>query len=139
MIHAIQECLQHRGVAPERIHFELFHTSGGTATALSAAGVTQADTALTASVSVRHDGIMTRFDLPYNGETILQAALKKGIDLPFACKGGMCCTCRAKLVEGTVEMERNYALEPAEVEAGFILTCQSHPRSQQILVDFDVR
>jgi ring-1,2-phenylacetyl-CoA epoxidase subunit PaaE len=139
MIHAIQECLQHRGVASERIHFELFHTSGGTATALSAAGVTQADTALTASVSVRHDGIMTRFDLPYNGETILQAALKKGIDLPFACKGGMCCTCRAKLVEGTVEMERNYALEPAEVEAGFILTCQSHPRSQQILVDFDVR
>lgn len=139
MIHAIRECLQERGVAPERIHFELFHSSGVAGAPVSAGSAAQADTGAMASVSVRHDGVMTSFELPYNGETILQAALKKGIDLPFACKGGMCCTCRAKLVEGSVEMERNYALEPAEVEAGFILTCQSHPRSHQIIVDFDVR
>jgi ring-1,2-phenylacetyl-CoA epoxidase subunit PaaE len=139
MIHALRDCLIQRGVAKERIHFELFHTSGVSGVAAAAGSEQPADAGPRASVSVRHDGILTHFELPYHGETILQAALKKGIDLPFACKGGMCCTCRAKLVEGTVEMDRNYALEAAEVEAGFILTCQSHPRSGTILVDFDVR
>lgn len=139
MIQTVRECLVGRGVAPERIHFELFHTSGSTANTSLAAGATQEFSGPMASVSVRHDGILTHFELPYNGDTILQAALKKGIDLPFACKGGMCCTCRAKLVEGSVDMDRNYALEASEVQAGFILTCQSHPRSGKILVDFDVR
>ena len=139
MIHAIRDCLVRRGVAPERIHFELFHTSGSTGAAATTGRETQSDSGPVASVSVRHDGILTQFELSYNGETILQAALQKGLDLPFACKGGMCCTCRAKLVEGSVEMERNYALESSEVEAGFILTCQSHPRTGKIFVDFDVR
>ena len=75
--------------------------------------------------------------MPQNGENILDAALRNNADLPFACKGGVCCTCRAKLMEGDVEMEVNYALEKAEVEAGYILTCQSIPKSQKILVDFD--
>ena len=65
--------------------------------------------------------------------------MKQGIDLPFACKGGMCCTCRAKLESGEVDMDHNYALEHEEVEAGFILTCQSHPRSEKLFVNFDVR
>ena len=75
--------------------------------------------------------------MQYDGHSILDAALYEGADLPYACKGGVCCTCRAKLVEGEVEMDVNYALEPEEVEAGFILTCQSHPRTERIVVDFD--
>jgi ring-1,2-phenylacetyl-CoA epoxidase subunit PaaE len=68
---------------------------------------------------------------------VLDAALMEGVDLPFACKGGVCCTCRAKLVEGRVEMDINYALEADELEAGFVLTCQSHPRTERVIVDFD--
>jgi len=78
-------------------------------------------------------------EIPYNGQSILDAALERGADLPYACKGGVCCTCRARLMEGQVEMEVNYSLEPAEVKKGFILTCQSHPRTPRLVVDFDER
>jgi ring-1,2-phenylacetyl-CoA epoxidase subunit PaaE len=78
-------------------------------------------------------------DLAYNGDSILDAALKVGADLPFACKGGVCCTCRAKVVEGAVDMEVNYALEKDEVEKGYVLTCQSHPRTERVVIDFDAR
>jgi ring-1,2-phenylacetyl-CoA epoxidase subunit PaaE len=71
------------------------------------------------------------------GEAILDAALRAGMDLPFACKGGMCSTCRAKLVEGRAEMEVNYSLEPWELKAGFILTCQARPCSERVVVDYD--
>ncbi len=78
-------------------------------------------------------------DLAYKGDSILDAALKQGADLPFACKGGVCCTCRAKLVEGKVHMDVNYALEKEEVEQGFILTCQSHPLTEEVVIDFDIK
>ena len=79
-----------------------------------------------------------RRDVPVaEGEAILDAALREGMDLPFACKGGMCSTCRAKLVEGEAPMELNYSLEPWELEAGFILTCQAHPASAKVVVDYD--
>ncbi len=68
---------------------------------------------------------------------ILDAALLNGADLPFACKGGVCCTCKAKVIEGKVEMDVNYALEPEEVEQGYILTCQAHPLTETVVVDFD--
>ena len=71
------------------------------------------------------------------GESILDAALRAGMDLPFACKGGMCSTCRAKLVEGEARMEVNYSLEPWELKAGFILTCQARPVSDKVVVDYD--
>jgi ring-1,2-phenylacetyl-CoA epoxidase subunit PaaE len=71
------------------------------------------------------------------GEAILDAALRAGVDLPFACKGGMCSTCRAKLVEGKAEMEVNYSLEPWELEAGYVLTCQAKPVSERVVVDYD--
>jgi ring-1,2-phenylacetyl-CoA epoxidase subunit PaaE len=61
------------------------------------------------------------------------------LDLPFACKGGVCCTCRAKLLEGEVRMDKNYALERAELERGFVLTCQSHPVTDRIVVSYDER
>ncbi len=69
----------------------------------------------------------------------MDAALAEGADLPFACKGGVCCTCKAKLLEGKIDMEVNYGLEPDEVAAGFILTCQSHPRTERVVIDYDVK
>jgi ring-1,2-phenylacetyl-CoA epoxidase subunit PaaE len=88
-------------------------------------------------VTVRLDGLSHTFALPFEGSSVLQAALMEGVDLPFACKGGVCATCRARLLEGKVEMDANYALEADELEAGFVLTCQSHPRSDKVVVDFD--
>jgi ring-1,2-phenylacetyl-CoA epoxidase subunit PaaE len=76
--------------------------------------------------------------LSYKGNNILNAALATGADLPFACKKGVCCTCKAKLVAGEVEMDRVYGLEPDEIDQGYILTCQSHPRSEKVIVDFDI-
>ncbi len=84
------------------------------------------------------DGDELDFEMSLNGEqNILDAANNKGGDLPFACKGGVCCTCRAKVLEGEVDMNLNYALEPEEVEKGFVLTCQAIPKSEKIVIDFD--
>jgi ring-1,2-phenylacetyl-CoA epoxidase subunit PaaE len=88
---------------------------------------------------VKLDGRSFDFTLGFNGENILDAALKRGADLPFACKGGVCCTCKAKLLEGEVEMDVNWGLEQEEVEQGFILTCQSHPVTEKVVVDFDIK
>jgi ring-1,2-phenylacetyl-CoA epoxidase subunit PaaE len=72
-----------------------------------------------------------------DGENILDAATKAGADLPYACKGGVCCTCKAKILEGSARMDVNYALEKDEMEAGYILTCQAHPTSEKLVVSFD--
>ena len=77
------------------------------------------------------------FTLPPDGPAVLDAALQVRSDAPFACKGGVCGTCRAKLLEGTVEMDTNWALEPEEVERGYVLTCQSHPTSDTVVLDYD--
>ena len=71
------------------------------------------------------------------GEAIIDAAIRAGRSLPYSCKGGMCCTCRARLVEGRVEMAVNYSLEPWETEAGYVLTCQSHPLTERVVIDYD--
>jgi ring-1,2-phenylacetyl-CoA epoxidase subunit PaaE len=88
------------------------------------------------AVTVVLDGRATPLTLPRD-EPVLDSAQKVRGDLPFACKGGVCGTCRARVTEGEVEMRRNYALEPAEVAAGYVLTCQSLPRSDSLTVDFD--
>jgi ring-1,2-phenylacetyl-CoA epoxidase subunit PaaE len=82
------------------------------------------------------DGIRHRFTVPPGGH-VVDAALAAGIRVPYSCKGGMCCTCRAKLVEGQVDMTLNYSLEPWEMERGFILTCQAVPKSNRLVVDYD--
>ena len=82
------------------------------------------------------DGIRHRFTVPPGGH-VVDAALAAGIRVPYSCKGGMCCTCRARLVEGQVEMTLNYSLEPWEMERGFILTCQAVPKSERLVVDYD--
>jgi ring-1,2-phenylacetyl-CoA epoxidase subunit PaaE len=94
---------------------------------------------LKSKITIKLDGAAFDFDLASGGDSILNAALKLGADLPFACKGGVCCTCRAKLIDGEIEMDANFSLEPEEVEQGFILTCQSHPRTEKVVVDFDIK
>ena len=89
------------------------------------------------NVSIILDGDQLDIHLDSNGQNILDAAQEGGADLPFACKGGVCCTCKAKILEGTASMDVNYALEPDEVEAGYILTCQAHPTSDKLVISFD--
>lgn len=138
MIFTVKAVLEENGVDNKKIHFELFTTPGQEQKNKSVQH-TSNDTQPKSKITVKLDGISFDFDLAKNGPAILDAALKQGADLPYACKGGVCCTCRAKLVEGEVDMDVNYGLEPDEIEQGFILTCQSHPRSEKVIVDFDVK
>ena len=157
MIFSIKEWLEERGVERKKIHFELFHPvdkRGGAVEGQrvepdrgrgldsrqgvdSGQGPGKGQDEKTSEVTVRLDGVNHVFELGYEGQSILDAALYEGVDLPFACKGGVCCTCRARLTEGQVEMDLNYALEADELAAGFVLTCQSHPRSKKVFIDFD--
>ena len=89
-----------------------------------------------ATATVRLDGVTHSFPVAAD-EGVIDAGLRAGLELPFSCKGGMCCTCRAKLVSGTVRMMRNYSLEPWEMEQGFVLACQSRPTSPAVSLDFD--
>jgi ring-1,2-phenylacetyl-CoA epoxidase subunit PaaE len=83
------------------------------------------------------DGDEFEFPLNTGGENILDAAQKTGIDLPFACKGGVCCTCKAKVLEGKVNMDVNYGLEQDEIDDGYVLTCQAHPTTEKVIISFD--
>ena len=151
MIFTVRDWLHQQGIDQKKIHFELFQTqTGEPGVGRELAGrASEAHRATHAAqkaapekisqVTIRLDGVNYEFQLPYDGASILDAALLQGADLPFACKGGVCCTCRAKLTEGKIEMEVNYALEEDEVAAGFILTCQSHPRSEKVVIDFDAK
>src|SRR5690606_12801961 len=91
-----------------------------------------------AKVKVIIDGIETEFTLNSDGPSVLDAAMDAGADAPFSCKGAVCCTCKAKIISGKAELMMNYALTDKEVEDGYILTCQAHPRSEELVVDFDV-
>lgn len=138
MIFASAAFLEKAGLAKSKIHFELFTTPGQKINAAEVAAI-QEEAGPKSHITVKLDGRSFDFDLAYKSTNILDAALAEGADLPYACKGGVCCTCRAKLVEGEVHMDVNYALEDDEVKQGFILTCQSHPLSDKVVVDFDVK
>jgi ring-1,2-phenylacetyl-CoA epoxidase subunit PaaE len=138
MIFSVKGQLENLGVERKKIHFELFTTPGGKKTTGNRLPVTGKQE-IKSRITVKLDGISFDFDLGFEGDAILDAALKHGADLPYACKGGVCCTCRAKLLEGEVDMDVNYGLEPEEIEQGFILTCQSHPRTEKVVVDFDIK
>ena len=138
MILNVQKKLEEMGVDQKKIHIELFRTVHHTNNTVNLKQET-GNNQLNASITIKLDGVSFDFDLSYSGNSILDAALKQGADLPFACKGGVCCTCKAKLLEGEVEMDVNYGLEPDEIENRFILTCQSHPRTNKVVVDFDVK
>ena len=137
MIFSVKGFLESKGINQRKIHFELFTTPTRKHTKIYESAVTKDYEG--SEITVKLDGRSFNFKLDYNTNNILDAALAEGADLPFACKGGVCCTCKSKLVEGKVAMEVNYGLEPEEVEKGFILTCQSHPRSEKVIIDFDLK
>jgi ring-1,2-phenylacetyl-CoA epoxidase subunit PaaE len=139
MIFTVKGFLEGRGLDSRRIHFELFTTPGQKKTARTGS-VEQEEKGPSSNITVRLDGRTFSFDLSMAGNiSILDAALRQGADLPYACKGGVCCTCKAKLVEGNVKMDVHWGLEQEEIEEGYILTCQSHPVTEKVVVDFDVR
>ena len=135
MIFSVKDFLEGWGIESKDIHFELFTTPVRKIAPLPAKTTEIAEEG--SDITVKIDGRSFDFKLGFNGNVILDAALAQGADLPFACKGGVCCTCKAKLIEGEVEMDANYGLEKSEIKAGYILTCQSHPRSKKVVVDYD--
>lgn len=137
MIFSVRDFLEGKGIEKNKIHFELFTTQAPTKKQVS--DKKQNPEGPASEITIQLDGRSFSFKLPFDSENILDAALKQGADLPFACKGGVCCTCKAKLMSGEVEMDVNYGLEHEEVEQGFILTCQSHPLTEKVVIDFDVK
>lgn len=133
MIISIRQTLLEQGAVGEQIHLELF----GTATKAKTVRAPKATDKPIANVELQLDGNILYFDMYDPNDNLLDAALRHGADLPYACKGGVCCTCRTKIEEGEVEMAINYALEPDEVAAGYVLSCQAQPRSGKIRVNFD--
>jgi ring-1,2-phenylacetyl-CoA epoxidase subunit PaaE len=138
LIFCIKDFLENSGIDKKKIHFELFTTPGikkGNNTENNAGTPVK----FKSNISVKLDGRIVEFSMDAATCNILEAALKQGADLPFACKGGVCCTCKAKLMEGKVKMDVHWGLEQEEIEKGFILTCQSHPTSENVVIDFDTR
>jgi ring-1,2-phenylacetyl-CoA epoxidase subunit PaaE len=133
MVTDATEVLGELGVAPGQIHRELFWVDEAPPELIRAERVPDGPSS---EVTVVLDGRETTVTVP-EGDTVLEGAQRSRPDLPFACKGGVCGTCRARVVEGEVAMRRNFALEPAELAAGFVLTCQSLPRSDKVIVNFD--
>jgi ring-1,2-phenylacetyl-CoA epoxidase subunit PaaE len=126
--------LRDLGLGAGQIHIERFVSAHGGRPRAALPATPQAVARHTAALII--DG--TRTDVPVaDGEAVLDAALRAGLDLPYACKGGMCSTCRARVVEGKVEMALNYSLEPWELAAGFVLTCQSRPTTDRVVIDYD--
>ncbi|MCG8575143.1 MAG: FAD-binding oxidoreductase [Flavobacteriales bacterium] len=131
MIEMIKEFYISKGLL-HKVHFELFTTPVATETETVDDGVS-----VDSQVTVIIDDEEYEFELSTDGPDILQAAQDNDADVPFSCKGGVCCTCRAKVLEGTVKMAVNFALEEDEVANGFILTCQAHPTSEKVVVSYD--
>jgi ring-1,2-phenylacetyl-CoA epoxidase subunit PaaE len=137
LIEESRAALVRLGVTPERIHVEYFTVDGMPVTPPL---LRRAEPAVTqkrvATAHIRLYG--SAYDIPiFEGETIVEAGLRLGLEMPYSCRGGMCCTCRAKLLSGEVKMDRNYSLEPWEMAAGYVLTCQSHPLTSELALDYD--
>ncbi|HYI51285.1 MAG TPA: 1,2-phenylacetyl-CoA epoxidase subunit PaaE [Microbacterium sp.] len=134
-----RDTLERRGVPASRIRFELFTTDADTPRVDRGRPVVARAGDKTVAIEFTLDGLSSRVESPVAAnEAILDAALRVRPDVPFACAGGVCGTCRARLIEGSVHMTENYALEPDELERGYVLTCQSHPTSDRVVVDYDV-
>jgi ring-1,2-phenylacetyl-CoA epoxidase subunit PaaE len=132
----IKQALESLQINKEKIHIEYF---SAVADAVSKAESTNNETGapVNCDLTVMQYGYETHMKLNTKGLTILDAAIEAGVDAPFSCKGAVCCTCRAKVLEGKVKMDNNFALTDAEVEEGFILTCQAHPLTEKVVIDFD--
>ena len=143
MIDATVRALEAAGVAPERIHSERFFAAGSAvATKSIATNAQQARTTATNDSKIRLDVVLDgkTHHLAMNaGQRVLDVALDAGLDLPYSCRGGVCCTCRARVLQGRVEMEKNFTLEPWEIDQGFVLTCQARPLDGHMVVSYDER
>jgi ring-1,2-phenylacetyl-CoA epoxidase subunit PaaE len=136
MMLQVAETLQARGLDQRRIKFELFATAGAGRHARQASAETPSRQDL-CEATIVVDGRSRVLVLPKSSGNILDAALQEGLELPYACKAGVCSTCRAMLTAGQVDMDANYALEDYEIARGYILTCQSYPTTDRVVVDFD--
>jgi ring-1,2-phenylacetyl-CoA epoxidase subunit PaaE len=138
MMLQVSEALQAAGLDKRQIKFELFASPSQSPKGIrkaQTAAVSNMENACQATIVI--DGRARTIDMQKGAKTILDAALGEGLELPYACKGGVCSTCRALLSEGEVDMDANFALEDYEIQRGYILTCQSYPVTDKILVDFD--
>lgn len=136
MAEAVPDSLMAAGMPAPRIRTERFTGNPGQTVAPPSVAAEER-AAGAAEVTIVLDGARRRFAMSFDGERIIDAGCRHGLDLPFSCKGGMCCTCRARLVSGRVDMVQNYSLEPWELEAGFVLTCQSRPLTRKVVLDYD--
>lgn len=139
MVFCVKDFLEQQGIDKRKIHFELFNTPGQKTLKVTGQITGETNNTSCSQIIIKLDGRSVIFDLAFDSISILDAALKQGADLPFACKGGVCSTCKAKLTSGKVTMDTNYALEPEELDEGYILTCQSHPVSPEVVIDYDTR
>ena len=126
------------GVPAAHIHIERFGVPVDV-TGAKAKPAAQPGDAPQAIVQIIRDGLSREIEFRTEHGNVLDAAAAAGLEVPYSCKSGVCCTCRAKLIEGQVRMDRNFALEPHEVAAGFVLTCQAHPLTERVVISFDER
>lgn len=133
----IAEALRAHGMEEGRIKFELFASSQPGRLPQRKRVEDAADAAASCEATVTLDGVTRSFAFPKQGQSLLEAALEHSLDAPFACTAGVCSTCRARVLEGEVEMLVNHALEDYEVEQGYVLTCQCYPVSDRIAVSYD--
>jgi ring-1,2-phenylacetyl-CoA epoxidase subunit PaaE len=136
LLDAAERTLKAMDLPPAQIHVERFTVDGAVAVRRASSPKRAAPRRIVAEAEAVLDGIRHRFPIGAE-ETIIDAALTAGLDLPYSCRGGMCCTCRARLIEGKVAMDQNYSLERWELEAGYVLTCQSRPKSANLVLDYD--
>lgn len=136
MILMVRDYLSERGVDKSKIHFELFNTSGDYQNKYEQ--LEKEFKGQSAEILINEGGKSFHFTMEQGSNNILDEALNNNADLPFACKGGVCATCKAKVLEGKVEMPVHYGLEDDEIEAGYVLTCQSVPVSDKVVVDYDI-
>jgi ring-1,2-phenylacetyl-CoA epoxidase subunit PaaE len=135
MMREVSEALQAQGMAKDQIKVELF--AAGTPRAPRAASSAPVADRRDSEVTLVIDGAQRSFAMPRDKESILDAGLRQGIDIRYSCKGGVCATCRCKVIEGKVEMDANYALEDYEIARGFVLSCQAFPITDTVVLDFD--
>ncbi|WP_313532170.1 1,2-phenylacetyl-CoA epoxidase subunit PaaE [Shinella sp.] len=137
MMLAIAAALREHGLRDDQIKFELFASSQPGRARRKVEQVNGADHAAACEATVTLDGATRTFKFPKHGQSLLDAALENAMDAPYACKAGVCSTCRAKIIEGEAEMEVNHALEDYEVRQGYVLTCQCTPLTDRIVVSYD--
>ncbi len=137
MIDDVSEALKSLGVEDDRIRFERFTPSGEAARPRPRSVEAQQAVDQGAVIEVVLDGVRRSFPMSDSDATVLDAAHRAGLEIPYSCAGGMCCTCRCRVAEGQSEMAVNYSLQPWEIEAGFTLACQTRPTSSRLVLDFD--